>query len=62
MSEIKTDYGMVFSSAEELEAWENYVEARLEAALKSPLISHEEARKRADALLARLNDVSHSVA
>lgn len=62
MSEIKTDYGMIFSTPEELDAWEKYVDARLDAAEKSDLITHDEARKRAEALIARLSNVSHSVA
>lgn len=55
-------YGLSFSTQKEMEAWEAYVDARLEAAEQTPLISHEEALKRLKAMQERWNYVPDTMA
>lgn len=47
---IRNDYGMTFATEREKEAWEAYIDARLEAAEQTPEISHEEALERLKAM------------
>lgn len=59
---FESQYGGVFATQAERDAWDAFREARIEAALQSPLLSKEDANKAFDAMLARLRNVSHSVA
>lgn len=59
---ITNDYGLTFSTQKEMDAWEAYVNARLEAAEQTPLISHEEALKRLKSMQERWNYVPDTMA
>lgn len=59
---FKSQYGGVFATEAERDAWDAYREARISAALQSPLLSKEDADKALDAMIARLRNVSHSMA
>lgn len=51
---VPTTFGMTFASMEELEAWEAELDASIEAARQTPLLTEEEADAFFDALLADL--------
>lgn len=51
---VPTTFGMTFASMEELEAWEAGLDASIEAARQTPLLTEEEADTFFDALLADL--------
>lgn len=59
---FESQYGGVFATEAERDAWEAYREARIKASLQSPLLSKEDADKAFDAMIARLSNVSHSMA
>lgn len=58
----ESQYGGIFATQAERDAWDAFREARIEAALQSPLLTKEDADKAIDAMIARLRNVSHSVA
>ena len=64
---VTNHLGMTFANEAEKQAWEAYVQARIDAALRSPLLSDAKSKARRDNLLARLaekvkEDVPHPLA
>lgn len=62
MAKVRTDYGLEFDSQEELEAWEKYIDARLAAAEKSPIVEHEEALRVISEMIKKCDELSYSLA